>query len=276
MALVRTLTSMGIVLAAIGLVFGGSLPAHADAVLITGASQGHGLAFAEDYAARGWTVIATARDPSKAADLQALAKRFPNIAIEELDITDYAEVDALAAKYKQTPIDVLNLNGAINTFRFGPNRFGKIDYAWLDTILKTNVTAQLYVAEAFLDSVAAGKQKKIVAMSAVGGSIGRVNSAMAPGYRASKAALNMLMRTFGEYAKDRGVAVLVIAPGTVDTQDYMSRKDLSGVPERYRRQIELGVLAPRSAIGAMIDLIDRLGVADIDKFHQWDGQVLPW
>jgi len=254
-----------------------TMSARADTVLVTGATQGHGLAFVEDYAARGWRVIATARDPANAKDLAALAARYKDkIVIEQLDITDFAEVDALGAKYKSTPIDVLNLNGAINSFRVGPETFAKMDYAWLETVLKTNVTAQLYVAQAFLESVAASRQKKIAVMSAVGGSISGVRNSVAPAYRASKAAVNMLMRAYGEEVKGRGVAVLVIAPGTVDVHNYMDAPDLSKVPERYRRQIELKVLAPRSAIGAMIDLIDRLTVADIDKFHQWDGKTLPW
>ncbi|MDX2144452.1 MAG: SDR family NAD(P)-dependent oxidoreductase [Rhodospirillaceae bacterium] len=251
-------------------------PARADTVLITGATQGHGLAFAEDYAKRGWTVIATARDPAKAEALQKLAAAHKTITIEALDITNYAQVDALAAKYKTTPIDVLNLNGAINSFRVGPEAFGPLAPERLNEILETNVTAQVHMAEAFLDSVAASKQKKIAAMSAVGGSIGNVRNATAPAYRASKAALNMIMRAYGEQVKAKGVAVLVIAPGTVDVYNYMALSDLSQVPERYRRQIEMKVLAPRSAIGSMIDLIDKLTVADIGAFHQWDGKHLPW
>ena len=248
----------------------------APTVLITGSSKGHGLAFANDYAERGWNVIATCRTPSKADQLQALAEQYPNITIEELDVTDFEEVDALAAKYDGTPIDVLNLNGAINSFRFGPNKFGEMDYEWFAEILNVNVIGQLYVAEAFLEHVAASEQKKIAAMSAVGGSIGRVRSSITPSYRSSKAALNMLMRTYGETVKDRGVVVLVIAPGTVDTEDYLNAEDPSTIPENYQRIIAAGGLAPRRAIGAMIDLIDRLTVDDIDRFHKWDGETVPW
>lgn len=248
-------------------------------VLITGASQGHGLAFAEDYAARGWRVIATARAPAKSAELQALAKKYPKLTVDALDITDFEQVDALAAKYKSTPIDVLNLNGAINSFRVGVEAFGPLDPARLNEILNTNVTAQLHMAEAFLDSVAASNQKKIAAMSAVGGSITNVRSSTAPAYRASKAALNMIMRAYGEKVKERGVAVLVIAPGTVDVHDYLNEPDQSKIPEPYRSNMvaaRQGGLAPRSAIGAMIDLIDTLTLADIGTFHQWDGKILPW
>jgi len=249
---------------------------NAPTVLITGSSKGHGLAFVNDYAERGWTIIATCRTPAKADQLQALADKYPNVTIEELDVTDFAEVDALAAKYRGTAIDVLNLNGAINTFRFGPNRFGDMDYEWFDEIMRVNVIGQLYVAEAFLEHVAASDQKKIAAMSAVGGSIGRVRSSIAPSYRASKAGFNMLMRTYGEAVKQRGVAVLVIAPGTVDTEDYLNAEDPETIPINYQRMIAAGGLAPRSAIGSMIDLIDGLTVEDIGAFHKWDGDVLPW
>ena len=142
--------------------------------------------------------------------------------------------------------------------------------------MRVNVIGQLYTSEAFLDHVAASDQKKIAVMSAVGGSITNVRSSMAPSYRASKAAVNMLMRTYGEAVKDRGVIVAVIAPGTVDAEDYMNAKDPSVIPAQFKRMIELGVLAPRSAIGRMIDLIDGLTIDDIRAFHKWDGDTLDW
>ncbi len=248
----------------------------AHTVLITGANQGHGLAFVIDYAERGWNVIATCRTPSKADRLQALAAENPNITIEELDVTDYPEVDALAAKYSDNPIDVLLLNGAINTWSFGPTRFGQVDYEWAEEIFKVNVIGQLYVSEAFIDIVAASDQKKIAAMSSSGGSITNLGRPLAPIYRASKSGLNMLMRTYGETVKSRGVSVLVIAPGTVDTEDYMNAEDQSIVPDNYKIQIKMNLLAPRTAIGSMIELIDGLTIDDIGGYHQWDGEVLPW
>jgi NAD(P)-dependent dehydrogenase (short-subunit alcohol dehydrogenase family) len=245
-------------------------------VLITGSSKGHGLAFVNDYAERGWTVIATCRNPAEAERLRALAAKYQNIVIEQLDLTDFEEVDALAQKYHDTPIDVLNLNGAINTFRFGTNKFGDMDYEWFDEIMRVNVIGQLYVAEAFIEHVAQSDQKKIAVMSAVGGSIGRVRSSIAPSYRASKAGLNMLMRTYGEEVKTRSIAVLIIAPGTVDTENYLNAEDPETIPANYQRIIAAGGLAPRSAIGSMIDLIDGLNVDDIGQFYKWDGTVLPW
>ena len=248
----------------------------APTVLITGSSKSHGLAFVNDYAERGWTVIATCRTPSEADRLQTLADKYPNVTIEELDVTDFPEVDALAAKYSDKPIDVLLLNGAINTWRFGPSQFGKIDYDWFEEILKVNIIGQLYVSEAFLEHVVASDQKTIAAISSSGGSITNLGRPMTPLYRASKSGLNMLMRTYGETVKSRGVIVAVIAPGTIDTEDYMNAEDPSIIPDNYKRQIAMNLLAPRTAVGSIIDLIDGLTLDDIGAFHQWDGEVLPW
>jgi NAD(P)-dependent dehydrogenase (short-subunit alcohol dehydrogenase family) len=250
--------------------------AEAKTVLVTGSSRSHGLAFVIDYAERGWDVIATTRTPSAATDLQEAAQRYPNIVVEELDVTDFAEVDALAEKYRRTPIDVLNLNGAINTFRVGLTEFGDVDYAWMEEVLRTNIIGQLYVAEAFLEHVAASEQKTIAVMSAVGGSITNTRSSAAPLYRTSKAGLNMLMRTYGEAVKDRGVIVAVIAPGTIDTKNNMARDDTTGLTEGEKRLIAANAYAPRSAIGSMIDLINGLTLDDISTFHKWDGTALPW
>ncbi len=86
----------------------------------------------------------------------------------------------------------------------------------------------------------------------------------------------MLFRTYGEAVKDRSVAVLVLAPGTVDAEDYMHAADPSVIPAQFKRMIEVGALEPRSTIGVMIDLIDRLTIDDISEFHKFDGTTLPW
>ena len=245
-------------------------------VLITGANASHGLAFAHDYAELGWNVIASCRTPDKADRLKALADEFPNIVIEELDIVDFDEIDSLADKYQDTPIDVLLLNAAINSFRFGPNRFGKIDYDWFEEILKVNIIGQIRVSEAFLEHVAASEQKKIIAMTSTGGSISNVQSTLAVAYRTSKAALNMLMRMYSIELRDRGVIVSIMAPGTVDTEDYMNAADPESVPRNYQMMMKAKRLAPRTAINDMMALIDRLTLEDSGVYYEWTGKVLPW
>ena len=78
-------------------------------VLITGANRGIGLEFARQYAADGWTVHGTARDPDGAADLAALA----GVQVHGLDIGDGAAVDALAARLGDFRLDVLINNAGV-------------------------------------------------------------------------------------------------------------------------------------------------------------------
>src|SRR6185295_14746588 len=72
----------------------------AETVLITGANQGIGLEFAKEYAARGWTVIATHRRTSTPEELATLAAKYPKVRIERMDVTDAAQIEALGAKLK--------------------------------------------------------------------------------------------------------------------------------------------------------------------------------
>ena len=245
-------------------------------VLITGSNASHGLAFAEEYAALGWNVIATCRTPAKAERLNALAQEYPNVVVEELDIVDDDDIAALKEKYRDTPIDVLMNNAAINSFRFGPTRFGKIDYEWFQEILTVNIIGVVKVSEAFQANVEASEQKKIIAMTSTGGSIGELEIPIAPAYRASKAGLNMAMRAYSLALKRKGVIVGIIAPGTVDTEDYMNAEDPSTVPSNYQNMMKAGRLAPRTAIDDMIALIDRLTIEDSGVYYEWTGRVIPW
>ena len=261
---------------ALAVVFPASAENDVPTVLITGSNASHGLAFAEEYAKLGWNVIATCRSPAKAERLKILASKHANIVIEELDIVDDDEIEALAKKYEGTPIDVLLNNAAINTFRFGPNRFGKINYEWFEDILEANIIGQLKVSEAFEVHVAASDQKKIIAMTSTGGSIANVRSPVAVAYRSSKAGLNMAMRMYSIALKRQAIIVGIIAPGTVDTEDYMNAEDPSTIPGNYRAMMKAKMLAPRTAINDMIALIDRLTLEETGVFYEWTGEVLPW
>ncbi|MBL8644644.1 MAG: SDR family oxidoreductase [Rhodospirillaceae bacterium] len=235
----------------------------AGTVLVTGASRGIGLEFVKQYAAKGYTVIATARDPAKAADLQALSKANPNIRLERLDVLDHASIDALAAKLKGTPIDILVNNAGIGGG--GANQiFGKINYAVFDDVMKTNVEGPLKISEAFIEHVAASKQKKIMMVSSSQGSVASVRSPSLYFYRASKSALNMVTVNMALAVKDRGVIVGMVAPGATDT-DFMVE---------VRGRIPLG--KPEERTAGMIAQIDAFTMEKTGKFYEWNGEQIPW
>jgi NAD(P)-dependent dehydrogenase (short-subunit alcohol dehydrogenase family) len=232
-------------------------------VLITGANRGIGLEYVRQYAARGWTVIATTRRPGESAALNALAAANPRITVEKLDVTDYVAVDALAEKYRGKPIDILVNNAGITGDNANQTLGKKMDWPVFEQVLKTNVVAPLKIADAFLPHVQASRQKKIVNVSSSQGSIAEVKSGVLYFYRASKAALNMEMRNLAFGVKGKGVAVAMINPGPVDT-DMMA-----GLPKKILRSKE-------ESVRDLIRITDQLTLENTGTFWDFSGKPLPW
>ncbi len=131
------------------------------AVFITGANRGIGYALTTLYAEMGWRVIATCRNPSAASQLNALGKKFGNVNIEKLDVTNEFDLKEIKAKYENVPIDVLINNAGL----FGPEsqqRLGSLDYTLFRRVTDVNVYGALIVSDALRENVALSKQKKIV------------------------------------------------------------------------------------------------------------------
>src|SRR5262245_9647378 len=82
-------------------------PASAQTVLITGANAGIGLEFAKEYAEKSWTVIATHHRSETPPELAQLAAQHKNVRVEKMDVSRKEDIDALAAKLKAVPIDVV-------------------------------------------------------------------------------------------------------------------------------------------------------------------------
>ena len=240
-------------------------PAGAPAVtvLITGANRGLGLEFARQYAARNYRIIATARDPDKAVELQALKARYPALTIEQLDVTDLAQIDVLAGKYRGQPIDILINNAGVTGDPFETQVFGKIDYAAFDQVMHVNALAPLKMTEAFIANIEAGNQKKVITVSSSMGSIGK-SFGTGYFYRSSKAATNMIMYSLSKDLKKRGVIIGLVNPGATDT-DMMAA---------FHGKVKLR--EPDVATADMIRNIDGLTLASSGAFLEYDGKPLPW
>ncbi|MDX2221956.1 MAG: SDR family oxidoreductase [Rhodospirillaceae bacterium] len=256
--------------------------AAAETVLVTGANRGLGLEFTRQYAAKGWTVIATARDPAEAEDLNALAAGNAKIRVERLDVTDAGQIAALAAKYRGTAIDVLLNNAGVFGDRPGQT-FGSFDEALLHDVISVNVYGPLKVSEGFAEHVAASGQKKIAVISSIVGSIGNVRGApSAPYYAISKAAVNMAMRGLSKTLAPRGIAVGIYHPGGVDTR--MLREAMGMTRAAAEESLEQGAafpgsfkpLTPEDSVAQLIVRIDGLTMDTSGNFVAYDGQALPW
>ena len=110
----------------------------AQTVLVTGSNRGIGLEFVSQYAERDWDVIATSRSPMDDYDLQALAKKYKNIQIETLDVTDQHEIEALVAKLEKRPIDLLINNAGLLGDR-SKQQWGEINKETFDQLMDVNV-----------------------------------------------------------------------------------------------------------------------------------------
>jgi NAD(P)-dependent dehydrogenase (short-subunit alcohol dehydrogenase family) len=230
-------------------------------VLITGSNRGIGLEIARIYAARDWNVIATARKPDAADDLKAIQAIHPKLRIVQLDVTDHARIDELAAEYAGKPIDILINNAAISGGHENA-KFGSMDYGVYARVHEVNVIGPTKMAEAFLSSVALSSQKKIINITSGQGSIEKTWGCCTI-YRTSKAALNMMMKNISIELKKKGITVGLISPGFVRT-GFTPGLDLP-----------MMISAEESAT-LVIAVIDEYDLEDTGTFLGKDGQTWPW
>jgi len=235
-------------------------------VLITGASRGIGFEMARQYAEAGWTVIATARRPQDAKNLVELAAQRRNVRLEALDVVDASSIAALQQRLAGQPIDVL-INNAGDTDQFRGQSFGKLAHDRFAYLMELNAHGPIRVAEALIANVEAGTQRKIVAVSSLAGSFGAQGGGMPGGYwyKASKAALNMLMLSLSQDLKARGIVVASLSPGQVDTQGYAAR----GITMPGMVDVKVSVEGMRKVIAALTP-------AQSGTFIRYSGEVQPW
>ncbi len=256
------LTTMLLTLAGAGSVAVAATPT----VLVTGSSRGIGLELVRQYAERGYTVIATARKPAEAKNLVELAAARKNVRLEALDVVDAASVAALAERLKGQPIDIL-INNAGDTDEFRGQFFSKLAHDRFAYAMELNAHGPIRVAEALYPNVLASQQKKILAVSSLAGSFGANGGGMPGGYwyKSSKAALNMLMLTLANDSKAKGVIVACLSPGQVDTHGYAAR----GITMP-------GTVDIKVSVGGLVNVIDKLTMAQTGQFIRFTGEVQPW
>lgn len=223
-------------------------------VLVTGASRGLGLEFCRQYAAQGWDVVACCRNPDKAPELSALA---PKVRVEALDVDDDSAIAALARRVAG-PLDVLINNAGVAGQEAGA--LNKLDSAGWLKVLRTNTISPVKMAEAFVEHLAAGGQRKLVAITSRLGSIELNDSGGMYAYRSSKAALNMAWKSLSLDLAGRGVICAVLHPGWV-------RTDMGGPS---------APVTPPQSVAGMIKVIAGLTQADSGRFFDFDGHPLAW
>jgi NAD(P)-dependent dehydrogenase (short-subunit alcohol dehydrogenase family) len=183
-----------------------------ETALIVGASSGLGLGLARAYAKRGWRVIGTVRGAG-ATGLHALADEAKGrVRIETVDITMHDQVTALRERLAGEELDLLFINAGISNGEGETVPLSSTE-AFI-RLMVTNAWSPMRVIEAFADLVP--PSGVIAAMSSGLGSVANNTRAGWEIYRASKAALNTMLRSFAVRRGD-GRTVLAVAPGWVRT-----------------------------------------------------------
>jgi NAD(P)-dependent dehydrogenase (short-subunit alcohol dehydrogenase family) len=225
-------------------------------VLITGANRGLGLEFTKQYAADGWNVLACCRAAQSASALQSIANANKNVQIFDLDVANFAQIDALALQLKDQAIDVLINNAGV----YPASSFGNVDYnAWAEGF-KVNSMAPLKMAEAFVQHVTRSQLKKIATLTSKMGSIDDNTSGESYSYRASKTAVNMVMKSLSIDLKPYGISVVTLHPGWVQT-------DMGG---------SNALISAQTSVTGLRNVIEHLSIENTGKFIAFDGKEIAW
>jgi NAD(P)-dependent dehydrogenase (short-subunit alcohol dehydrogenase family) len=237
-------------------------------VLVTGANRGIGLEFARQLAARGDRVFATARDVNRATDLQKLAKQHGDgrVTIIPLDVDSADSIRAAddAVRKETDALDLLINNAGVYAARVTAGgepaeKLGELNFDDALKVLRTNAVAPLMLTQALLPLLKRGEDPKVVSITSGYGSVAD-NTGFPYYYGASKAALNMFMRSFAADAAARGIVTIVMSPGWVQT-------DMGG---------KSAPITPEQSVAGMLKVIDGLTTADNSTFKDWRGKEVAW
>ena len=223
--------------------------------LVTGANRGIGLEFVKQYAADGWKVIATCRNPINVGELGQVPG---DIAVYSLDVDDPVSLSRLVSDLKDKAIDLLINNAGIH----GPRgvTVDKIDLNDWMAVMRTNAMSPLFVARALRQNIAKSEMKTIANISSQMGSITNWAGGSEYIYKSSKAALNMTMACFADEVAADGIKVVIYHPGWV-------RTDMGGPS---------ATLSPTQSVVSMRASIASLTMADSGTFLNYDGASMPW
>ena len=233
-------------------------------VFITGSNRNIGLEFVKQFSENNWNVIATARNPETAKELQTIAAEQDNVVIEQLDVTDHEQIESLAEKYTDQPIDILLSNAALTPrYKSAFKKIKGVDFDIARSSFEINVLGPLKLIQSFMPNVEKSQGKKIIALSSKVGSFSeRPKIPFMYSYSISKAALNSLLYSLSFESKRKNIVVVAISPGMVNTTPGMK------LP---------GAIEIEESVTKMMQVIDDLTMADNGHFIDYeDGRQLAW
>jgi len=224
--------------------------------LIIGASRGLGLALTKEFLARNWSVIGTVRQESGTALHDLAQNSSDQLQVEVLDITANDQILSLKERLQGRRFDLLFVIAGISNGRY--ETIGEVATDEFVRVMVTNALSPMRVVETLESNVAEGGT--ISVMSSGQGSVADNEKGGFEVYRASKAALNTLMRSFVARHLEDSRSLLLIAPGWI-------RTEMGGPDARY--SIEEAI--PR-VVDTIVAQAGKVGLQYLDQF----GKVVRW
>ena len=214
-------------------------------VLITGANRGLGLEFARQYAADGWSVIATGRQSSP--ELSEL-----DVTFETLDMRDFPAIMMVGQRISE--LDLLIANAGVR----GPDSVnGEEDAREWSEAFTVNAIAPFLLAKSVLPAIRKSGGK-MIAISSMRGSLSDNSLGGSVAYRSSKSALNSVWRRLAIANPD--VICTLFHPGWVKT----------------RMDGPSAAIAPDVSVRNLRRLIVALQPQHSGRFFNPQGKPLPW
>ena len=231
---------------------------------VFGASGGIGAALVRELAARDDVALVHAGSRTGAVPTGA------KIAPFRFDTTDEAALMATVAGLGVLDRVIVSTGRLTRADGSGPEKaLRQVTAAALAEQFADNAIVPALIARAVEPALPRGSRAVFAVLSARVGSISDNRLGGWHAYRASKAALNMLLRTIAiEWARTRPQAVVAaLHPGTVDT----------ALSAPFQRGVAPGKLfTPEQSAAAMLAVLDGLTPADSGGFWAWDGQPIPY
>jgi short-subunit dehydrogenase len=237
-------------------------------IFITGASSGLGKATAKLFASKGWTVIATMRNPEKETELRKL----PNIHLLALDINNAKQIAEIATEAEKiSPIDVLLNNAAYGLM--GP--FEATTDEQLVQQINTNLLGTILVIKSFLPYLRPRKSGTILTVTS---STANVPYPFVAVYAATKSALEKWTEGLSYELNDFGISVKTIVPAYMQTNfgnnaQMISHEDYQEVFNQYIRAMRADSSAKRDTPEVIAEIVYEAATDNKKQIHYTAGNL---
>lgn len=242
-------------------------------IAIFGASGAIGTAFVNAFAIQKDNQVHAFSRSHKKFDQE-------NVHSHQIDIQDETSIEkAITGACQNAPLDIViitigilhqNLNETDETTSFGPEKsLSDLTAEKFQKLFEINTIGPALIAKHTLPLMNKDKTSIFCALSARIGSISDNRLGSWYAYRASKAALNMIIKTASIEMQRRKYKTIVIGlhPGTVDSQ----------LSQPFQRSVSKAKLfTPEYSVSKMLNVIENLTPDETGKIFAWDGQEIPY